>query len=113
MGGEVNSPERSSKLEGGAGGLAEVFWLFSTSTSWLVTTSGLLRLKVNLSPPTETKVALDLSPTSLGGESPVARLGFFLGLMRAATMSWLEFSSEFFSSARLSSSALAFIRLFL
>ena len=27
---------------------------------------------------TDTKVALDLSPTSFGGESPVAMLGFFL-----------------------------------
>ena len=38
------------------------------------------RLRVSLSPPTDTKVALALSPTSLDGESPVAMLGFFLGL---------------------------------
>lgn len=38
------------------------------------------RLRVSLSPPTDTKVALALSPTSLGGESPVAMFGFFLGL---------------------------------
>ena len=31
---------------------------------------------------TETKVALDLSPISFNGESPVAIFGFFLGLKK-------------------------------
>lgn len=39
------------------------------------------RFRVNLSPPTEMKVALDLSGISFGGESPVAMLGFFQGLV--------------------------------
>lgn len=39
------------------------------------------RFKVNLSPPTEMKVALDLSGISFGGESPVAMFGFFHGLV--------------------------------
>lgn len=39
------------------------------------------RFRVNLSPPTEMKVALDLSGISFGGESPVAMFGFFQGLV--------------------------------
>lgn len=39
------------------------------------------RFRVNLSPPTEMKVALDLSGISFGGESPVAMFGFFHGLV--------------------------------
>ena len=65
--------------------------LESTSISLLVTTTVLLKLRVSLSPPADTNVALAFSPMFLTGESPVAMLGFFLGQMRAATMSWLGF----------------------
>lgn len=108
--------ESSSRLDGCVERVVVVeVGELSTSMSWLVITSCLAkvpRFRVSLSPPTETKVALDLSPISLAGESPVAMLGFFLGLI-IELISFEVFSSAFFISARFSSSAFAFSRLFL
>ena len=55
---------------------------------------------------TDTKVALDLSPQSLAGESPVARLGFFLVVI-TPVRSLVVLSSLFFMSTLFSSSAFA------
>ena len=100
-------------------------WCLYTSINLVVATASggarVPRLSVSLSPPwriechylvnhrlltTDTKVALDLSPQSLAGESPVARLGFFLVVI-TPVRSLVVLSSLFFMSTLFSSSALA------
>lgn len=100
--------ESNSRLLGAGGRGGE-----SVSMRLVVSTSCCVRaprLRVSLSPPTDTKVALLLSPISLGGESPVAMLGFFRGLI-TPLRSFAAESSQFFMSALFSSSA--FNKLFL
>lgn len=100
--------ESSSRLVGDVTSLSTSIKLVvvGSSAGWAIEP----RFKVSLSPPTDTKVALDLSPTSFGGESPVAMFGFFLYTLER---SFVALSSLFFMSTLFSSSAFAFKRLFL
>jgi hypothetical protein len=99
----VERVDRSSRLDG---------WVETggSSVSQSIRLPLVPRLRVSLSPPTDTNVALVLSGMSLPGLSPFEMLGFFRGLI---TVSIGDVSSLALASARLSSSALAFNRLFL